>query len=45
MIRTEGELKEIGIHKYGVISTAKIPFETGIRKSCEDNGCQLYGMT
>ena len=45
MIFAENDLKEIGIHEYGVIPTVGIPFEPGIRKICEDNGCRLYGTT
>ena len=41
----ETELKKIGIHEYGVISTAQIPFEQEIQKICESNACQLYGKT
>ncbi len=41
----ESELKEIGIHEYGVISTAEIPFEEEIQKICENNVCRLYGKT
>lgn len=41
----KNELKKIGIHEYGVISTADIPFEQEIRRLCEDNACGLYGKT
>lgn len=45
MMLQENDLKEIGIHEYGVISTTDIPFEQEIRKICEDNTCRLYGKT
>lgn len=45
MILKESDLKEIGIHEYGLISTPEILFEQEIRKICEDNGCRLYGTT
>lgn len=41
----ENDLKEIGIHEYGVISTAEIPFEQEIWNICEGNACRLYGKT
>lgn len=45
MMLQENDLKEIGIHEYGVSSTTDIPFEQEIRKICEDNTCRLYGKT
>ena len=45
MIWKERDLNEIGIHEYGLISTAEIPFEPEIRRICEDNTCRLYGTT
>ena len=41
----ENDLKEIGIHEYGVILTTDIPFEQEIRRICEENSCRLYGKT
>lgn len=41
----ENVLKEIGIHEYGLISTAEIPFDHEIRKICQNNVCRLYGTT
>lgn len=41
----ENDLKEIGIHEYGVISTAEIPFEQEIWNICEGNAYRLYGKT
>ena len=43
MMLQENELKEIGIHEYGMILTTDIPFEQEIRRICEDNSCRLYG--
>ncbi len=45
MVLKESDLKEIGIHEYGIIPTTEIPFEQEIRKICEDNVCRLYGTT
>lgn len=45
MILKESDLKRSGIHEYGLLSTADIPFEQEIRKICEDNACRLYGTT
>lgn len=45
MILTENNLKEIGIHEYGMISTVEIPFGQEVRKICEGNACRLYGTT
>ena len=41
----ESALKETGIHEYGVIAAAEIPFEAEIQKICESNVCRLYGKT
>ena len=41
----ERELKEIGIHQYGVISPAEIVFDQEIRAICEQNSCRQYGKT
>ena len=38
----ESELKEIGIHEYGLISPSEIAFEQDIRTICEENTCRLY---
>ena len=38
----ESELKEIGIHEYGLISPSEIAFEQDIRTICEENACRLY---
>ena len=35
----------IGIHAYGIISTSEIPFESEVRRICEENVCRLYGTT
>lgn len=45
MIFAENHLKEIGIHEYGLIPTAEIPFDAEIRKICENNGCRMFGTT
>ena len=45
MMLPENELKEIGIHDYGMILTTDIPFEQEIQRICEDNSCRLYGKT
>lgn len=45
MILKESDLKEIGIHEYGIIPTIEIPFEPKICKIYQDNVCRLYGMT
>lgn len=42
---TDSELKEIGIHQYGIVSPAEIVFDEEIRKICENNVCRLYGKT
>lgn len=45
MTLKERDLREIGIHEYGLIATTEIPFEPEIRRICEDNTCRLYGTT
>lgn len=45
MILKKSDLKEIGIHEYGIIPTVEIPFEPEIRKICENDVCRLYGTT
>lgn len=44
MLKTN-EIKEIGIHQFGIISTRDIFFDQEIRKICENNVCRLYGKT
>ena len=38
-------LRNIGIHQFGVISPTAIPFSTEVRDICHGNACRLYGTT
>lgn len=45
MTLKERDLREIGIHEYGLMAPVEISFEPVIRRICEDNTCRLYGTT